>query len=223
MNNQENIDTGKTPFILDTGQHPLDPVSLQTPQLDNKHIVENWKTTVAAAVQSYVKAQELRLKRINRNRVYPPFKVGDDVMLSTEYLKWTESKERGAKLTDRWIGPFRVKSMAKNRLSVELEFTNSQWNIHPNIPVSRLKLHHKDTSGRRPDPPLPELVEGEEYFKVEQILLRRYNQRSKQWQYQIEFMGYEDEDNMWLNESDLIESCRDLVEEFEAQNPRDET
>ena len=81
MNNQENIDTGKTPFILDTGQHPLDPVSLQTPQLDNKHIVENWKTTVAAAVQSYIEAQELRLKRINRNQVYPPFKAGDDVML----------------------------------------------------------------------------------------------------------------------------------------------
>ena len=68
MNNHQNIDTGRTPFELDTGQHPLNPatVLLQQQQPDSQvGMLKNWKIIQSKALQHYDAAQKRRLRSIN--------------------------------------------------------------------------------------------------------------------------------------------------------------
>jgi len=58
------------------------------------------------------KAQEEMRKYANRKRREgAEFKVGDLVLLSTKELKWHMKERRSEKLTERFIGPYRIKSI----------------------------------------------------------------------------------------------------------------
>ena len=216
LNNHENTDTKRTPFELDAGQHPLDPISVQF-YGDQDGVLEDWQFHSNRAVDLYRKAQELRLSRINKNRIYPAIKAGDMVMLSTEHLKWAEKTARGSKLTDRWIGPFPVKSVAKNKLSVTLNLEkSSQWTFWPIVPVNRVKPYHKDRRTLRDheQPPTAETIEGDEYFEVESIVDQRFNKRTKSFEFRVKFLGYEESDNRWIPERELADTCTDLLREY---------
>ena len=205
------------PFQLDCGQHPLDPVSVQHEFMADKGVLDNWRQHASRALQAYLSAQALRLDRVNRNRVYPNFRVGQRVMLSSEYLKWHEKSVRGKKLTDRWIGDFEIESVSKNNQSVRLKFPpDSQWSFHPHVPVSRVKPYYQDTSGLRKDsvPPLPDLLDGAEYYEVSGIVAHRYNRRNKCYQFRVQFVGYDEASSQWLAESSLEETCSDLLREY---------
>ena len=80
MNNHQNIDTGRTPFELDTGQHPLNPATVlmqQQAPFNDMGVLHNWNQVQSKALMRYTEAQERRLKKINQNRVVPDFKKGD--------------------------------------------------------------------------------------------------------------------------------------------------
>ena len=195
MNNHESIDTGYTPFQIDTGQHPLDPISIQHNLLAKDGVLENWQYHARLALSAYIAAQERRLDRINKRRVNPMFKVGDKIMLSSEYLKWAEKTQRGSKLTDRWIGPFAIKRiLGKTQRAVELDLSDGIWTFHPIVPVSRCKYYRRDNTTLRihEEPPESQVIEGEEYFEVQEISARRYNKRSKTYEYRIRFRGFEE-------------------------------
>ena len=65
MNNHENIDTGCTPFQLDTGQDPLDPISIQLPDTGGQTVLEDWNRLINNAIDRYYDAQDKQLGKIN--------------------------------------------------------------------------------------------------------------------------------------------------------------
>jgi len=64
------------------------------------------------------------------------YKVGDLVMLSTKNLKYQMVRRRTEKLTERFIGPYRVQEIISlNAVKLELPSTVK---IHPVVNVSRI-------------------------------------------------------------------------------------
>ena len=64
------------------------------------------------------------------------YRVGDLVLLSTKDLKWQMKERRLEKLTERFVGPYKVKGIISNN-AIELELPKS-IKIHPVVNVSRV-------------------------------------------------------------------------------------
>ena len=64
------------------------------------------------------------------------YKVGDLVMLSTKDLKYQMVRRRTEKLTERFVGPYKVKEIVSSNV-VKLELP-STVKIHPVVNISRI-------------------------------------------------------------------------------------
>jgi len=128
-------------------------------------------------VQEEVKAalgkvqEEMRKYANRKRREGVEFKIGDLVLLSTKELKWHMKGRRSEKLTERFIGPYKVKSIISANV-VELQLPPTV-HIHPVVNVSKLQMYKLQVEGQRATKPAPVIVEGEEEFEVEKILNKR--------------------------------------------------
>jgi len=83
------------------------------------------------------KAQEDMRKYANRKRLdIDKYKVGDLVMLSTKDLKYQMIGRRTEKLTERFVGPYKIKEIISSN-AVKLELP-SIVKIYPVVNVSRV-------------------------------------------------------------------------------------
>jgi len=96
------------------------------------------------------------------------YKVGDLVMLSTKDLKYQMVGRRTEKLTERFVGPYRIKKIILSN-AVELELPNTV-KIHSVVNVSRIRRYVEQVEGQRKEQPAPVVIEGEEEWEVERIL-----------------------------------------------------
>ena len=99
------------------------------------------------------------------------YKVGDLVLLSTKDLKWQMVGRRSEKLTERFVGPYKVKKIISAN-AVELDLP-STIKIHPVVNISRIKKYTSQVDGQRKEMPKPVIIEGEEEWEVEKILNKR--------------------------------------------------
>jgi len=99
------------------------------------------------------------------------YRVRDLVPLSTKDLKWQMKGRRLEKLTERFVGPYKIKGIISNN-AVELELPKL-IRIHPVVNVSRVRLYKSQVEGQKKIPPKPVIIEGEEEFEVEKILNKR--------------------------------------------------
>jgi len=99
------------------------------------------------------------------------YKVGDLVLLSTKDLKWQMKERRLEKLTECFVGPYKVKGIVSSN-TIELELPNS-IKIYPVVNVSRVRLYKSQIKGQKKIPPKLVIIEGEEKFEVEKILNKR--------------------------------------------------
>ena len=83
------------------------------------------------------KAQEEMKKYVDRKRTEAnEYKVGDLVMLSTKDLKYQIIERRTEKLTERFVGPYKIKKIVStNAVELELPVTIK---IHLVVNVSRI-------------------------------------------------------------------------------------
>ena len=83
------------------------------------------------------KAQEEMKKQADQHRgEVEEYKVGDMVLLSTRDLKWQMIGRRTDKLTERFVGPYKVKRIISlNTIKLDLP---SSIRIHPVVNVSRI-------------------------------------------------------------------------------------
>ena len=109
------------------------------------------------------KAQEEMKKFANRKcgegEVY---RVGDLVLLSIKDLKWQMKGRRLEKLTEHFMGPYKVKGIVSSN-AIELELPKS-IKIHPVVNVSRVQLYKPQVEGQKKIPPKLVIIEREEEF-----------------------------------------------------------
>jgi len=93
------------------------------------------------------------------------YKVGDLVMLSTKDLKYQMVRRRTEKLTERFVGPYKIKKIISLN-AVELELP-SIVKIHPVVNVSRICRYVGQVEGQKKEQPLPVIIKEEEEWEVE--------------------------------------------------------
>ena len=71
-----------------------------------------------------------------RRREEKEYSIGDLVLLSTKDLKWQMKERRLEKLTEHFVGPYKVKEIVSSNM-IELELPKS-IKIHPVVNVSRV-------------------------------------------------------------------------------------
>ena len=94
------------------------------------------------------KTQKEMKKYTDRKRIeVDKYKVGDLVMLSTKDLKYQMVGKRIENLTERFVGPYRVKKIVSSN-TVELELP-SIVKIHLVVNDSRIKKYIRQVEGQR--------------------------------------------------------------------------
>jgi len=96
------------------------------------------------------------------------YRIGDLVMLSTKDLKYQIVYRRMEKLTEKFIGPYKIKKVILlNTIELELPSTVK---IHPVVNISRAQKYIGQVEGQRREQLAPVLIEGEEEWEVKRIL-----------------------------------------------------
>jgi len=144
------------------------------------------------------------------------YKVGDLVMLSTKDLKYQMVGRRTEKLTERFVGPYRIKKIVSSN-AIELELP-STVKIHPVVNVSRICRYVGQVEGQKKKQPLPVIIEGEEEWEVERILNKR-QVRGKN-KYLVRWKRFTAESDTWEGRENL-RNAKEAIEEFEKEYRRD--
>jgi hypothetical protein len=151
------------------------------------------------------RAQAEQAKYYNRGRrEIPEFKVGSQVLINPHSLEWIESKGEGAKLVQRWLGPFEVLQKINPR-TYRLRLNDK----YPGFPVFNLDhlKPYKEASGEFGERlTMPETrenkVESEE-FEVEKIVGKRYDKRKRQTTWLVRWKNYGPQFDTWQTRKDL--------------------
>jgi len=123
--------------------------------------VEKMKEIQEEAKAALGKVQEDMKKYVNRRRSeVDEYKVGDLVMLSTKDLKYQMVRRRTEKLTERFVGPYKVqKIVSSNTVKLELP---SIVKIHLVVNVSRTQHYVGQVKRQRKEQSAPVIIEEEE-------------------------------------------------------------
>ena len=225
-NNSIQASTGFTPFYLNYGQEvllPLDQAIAELRPCKNPEAASRIKQLKAALVRARANielAQHRQAHYANQHRRDVTFKVGDQVLLSTEHLRLAGAAgKRSPKFTYKYIGPFKIKRVV-NPNAYELDLP-PQLQIHPVLNISRLRpyLDGRTSFPHRPQPesrPPPEVVleNGAEVFEVESVIAKRGS--GARIEYLVKWLGYPHWESTWEKPSSLQEA-RDAIDEFENQ------
>ena len=118
------------------------------------------------------KAQEEIKKFANRKQEKgEKYRVRDLVLLSMKDLKWQMKEKRSEKLTERFVGPYKIKEIVSSN-TIELELPKT-IKIYLVVNVSRVRPYKPQVEGQKKTPPKLVIIEGEEEFEVEKILNKR--------------------------------------------------
>jgi transposase InsO family protein len=225
---QESIQT--TPFVLNTGAHPMVPSQLGLP-VDSPaatDFAQRLTEVVNRARASMSNAQQRQTKNANRHRRPKSFQVNDLVMFHSGHFTFAQSGAR--KLMPKYLGPFRVTEV-KSSGAVKLDLPNyGNWQrIHPVVNVEYVVPYHKRPGTQETWQP-PALVfnnDGSPEFEVEAIIDHRaqaLNKRKRKRQhgctmqithYLVRWKGWTVEHDTWepvvhlANASLIVQAYRD--------------
>jgi len=137
--------------------------------VEAEKFVEKIKEIQEEAKAVLEKAQEDMKKYVDRRRLeVDEYKVRDLVMLSTKDLKYQMVGRRTEKLTERFVGPYKVQKIVSSNV-VKLELP-STVKIHLVVNVSRIQHYVGQVEGQRKEQPAPVIIKGEKEWEVERIL-----------------------------------------------------
>jgi len=141
-NNKAHLSTQTSPFKANYGQDPRMGFEgrKKGKYTGAEKFVEKMKEIQEKAKAALKKAQEDMRKYADRKRSdVDEYKVGDLVMLSTKDLKYQMVGRRTEKLTERFVGPYKIKEIISSNV-VKLELP-STVRIHLVVNVSRIRRY----------------------------------------------------------------------------------
>ncbi len=209
--------TGMTPFKCILGfQPPLFPWSGEPTELPSvtdwlQHSEEVWDRAHTHLLHA-VRRQEQQANR--HRRPNPEYTPGQWVWLSTKDLRLRLPCK---KLSPRYVGPFKILRQI-SPVSFRLELP-ANYRISATFHVSLLKPaggpRGEMEEGARSQTPLPFLVDGEEAYRVHELLDSR--RRGGTLQYLVDWEGFGPEERSWVNAGDILDPT--LTEEFHRTHP----
>src|SRR6266436_4559158 len=168
------------------------------PTLNSDKVLQTHNALVELQIQTMTKNRADAIRALNKvaNQKGPPpsqFHLREQVWLDASHLKLPHQK---AKLTPKRLGPFEItQEISPVAYCLRLP---PNWRIHDVFHASLLTPYHETTAhGPNFTRPPPDLIDGEEEYKVEQIVAHRQFGRSKRLQYLIKWKGYPKSNNTW--------------------------
>ena len=209
-----------SPFYLNYGQHPWTPLSIsldrsgmgqcgRAPHADK--VFQRISHLIALAKKHLLAAQNRQKAYADTKRHDVTFAVGDQVLLSTANLRLQGSR----KLLPRFVGPFSIiKVVGKHAYQLELP---THMRIHSVMHVSLLKPYKAGNHAQ--PPPKAMMVDGDEEFEVDSILLHR-NAGRRNLEFLIRWKGYDASFDTWEPQSNLAHAGDVLMEYWRTQGAK---
>jgi len=214
-NNKTHSSTRTSPFKENYGQNPRMGFEgrKKGKYAGAEKFIEKMKEIQEEAKAALGKVQADMKQYADRKRSdVEEYKVGDLVMLSTKDLKYQMVGRRTEKLTERFVGPYKIKKIVLSN-AIELELP-STVKIHPVVNVSRICRYVGQVEGQKKEQPLPVMIKGEEEWEVERILNKR-RVRGKD-KFLVRWKGFTAESDTW-EERENLKNAKEAIEEFENE------
>ena len=220
INNAWQESVQATPFELNYGQHPLNPLSLATdksgPEEPQQPSVQAFHARMSTAMRkakdALRRAQDRQKRFADEHRREVELHQGDLVLLNSKNLRIQTAGTR--KLLPKWVGPFKVLERI-GPVAYRLELPPNM-RCHAVFHVSLLKPF-KTGPGRIQPPPTPLEVAADYEFEVEQLLDHRPSKwgrrSSSKYDYFVKWLGYGAEHNTWEPEGNLS-NCQELIQQY---------
>ncbi len=177
-NSSTHSSTGQTPFEMN-GTVWTDAVTfaLKSPTMDGlkcqsaEDLLNGMKQAWEDARMMMMVRRERMRVNADRDRRDEKYAVGDRVLLSTKHLS-----QHSSKLSDPFIGPFPITRVSDHGVNVWLKLPREYSRVHQPFHVEKVKRYTPSVIPwvrEQDDRPLPEVVDGEEQWEVEQLLGKR--------------------------------------------------
>jgi hypothetical protein len=175
---------------------------------------ERMRSTLEEAKAALVKSKDDMKRYYDQRRTpAPEYKPGDKVYLDASDIQTTRPSK---KLSHKNLGPFEIVRRVGNN-AYRLRLPAAMKRRHPVFNIVKLTSAPPDPiEGRRaPPPPLPEIVDGEEEWVVEEILDSKVINRKLR--YLVKWKDFGIEHNTWEPWDNV--HAPDLVADFYARHP----
>ncbi|GAB4815672.1 hypothetical protein N2152v2_002718 [Parachlorella kessleri] len=212
-NDAVHASTKQTPFYLNYGFHPHTPASLLAAQpasgttnpAADAHL-EEIHEALAVARRELARAKLTQKEYADKRRTKYTFKVGDKVMVDTQWIDAARAGRTRTKLDLRAVGPLTItKVISPNAVKLNLP---DSWGIHPVINISRLRPYFsgEERFPGRPSPQAINLVEPappRDLREVDSIVgARRGEGRVRQLLVRWKGLGFEYDE--YVDETELL-------------------
>jgi hypothetical protein len=221
INSAKQSSTKFSPFQLNYGQTPNDPLSIAASIAQSEggvnETANEWVRRVAADLETarhnLLVAQQMQQREADKHRREVKYEKGELVLLST-----TNLSSHNNKLRCRFIGPFPIAKVWSD-VVMELELPEVMNRKFKKFHVSKLKPWKENAarfpSRRQVNRPVAEIVnEKEPEWLVEGILGDRLDSNNKV-QYLVLWEGYPVADATWEPESHL-KNAKKIVDQYKA-------
>jgi hypothetical protein len=218
VNNNTQDSTGFTPFYLNSGQHPHFPLSMLIEKSDNEMaqtMLRTLRDHIEQAKQHLLAAQQRQSQYADESKREFEFKIGDQVMLSTENMN---VGERARKLCAKFAGPHKIIAHPTAN-TYRLDLPPELSRLYPVFNSSTLKAFKSD-EGRFANRPQinrpPAIIDaGKEQYMIEAI--QAYRVRRGVGYFLVKWQGYGDSESSWRPITEV--NAPHLVERFLRENP----
>lgn len=214
LNDAKHASSGFSPFFLNYGQNPRTPLSLtaeteDAPQSEDvRAFVARLRQDLSAARAEILKAQQRQAEQANRHRRDMRFAVGDRVLLAASFWRLPDVEGNSRKLSSKYCGPFKVLEVV-TPVTYRLDLPPG-IKSHPVIHISHLREFKESAQFPERDAayaaPPPEVIDGEDHFRVKAFLKRRG--KGHKLQFLVDWEGYGPEHRSWEPASRLRADMR---------------
>jgi hypothetical protein len=216
-NNHIHSSTQHQPFLLETGRLPrmgFEPGQPPSRLESVNEFTSRISNTLEEAKAALAKSKDDMTRYYNQKRTKAPeYKPGDKVYLDASDI---QTNRPSKKLSHRHLGPFLIEKRVGNN-AYRLRLPLSMKRLHPVFNVVKLTPASDDPIiGRKiPPPPLPEIVNGEEEWVVEEILDSKVINRKLR--YLVKWKDFGIEHNSWEPWDNV--HAPNLVSDFHRKHP----